>query len=315
MRIKPIYVLHGDDAFLRDAHRRRIISEVIGDADPQVSITSFDATAELPDVLDELRAIPFLSPRRVVIVRDADGFVSAHREVLEKYLKSPADHSALVLIVSSWRPSARLGKLAANIGEVLDCSAGDEVDLPRRLVEAAAKRGKKLDASVARLLIQCAGNDLAALDQEIEKLSLYVGQRKSIGQDDVAAVAAATAGPVAFALTNAITAADVPGAIGALAKILSTRGQEFAALGSIAWHLRRAMAAQQLIRSGTPATRAVPQMPLPHRNAFLAMLKRRSLEALRKDFGRLIRTDLAMKSGADPLGALQMLLVQLCSRT
>ena len=311
--VKPVYILHGGDAFLCDAHRREIISQVIGDADPQVSVVSFDATAELADVLDELRTIPFLSPRRAVIVREADAFVSAHREALEKYLNSPSANSVLVLVVTSWPATTRLYKLVAKIGEVRSCAAVEGANLAKWLAAAAARRGKKLDANAAELLAQWMGNDLAALDQEIEKLSLYVGERGTIKLPDISAVVTAIAGPVAFALTNAITNADTPGAMKALAKMLTRRGNEFAALGSIAWHLRRAMSAQEAICSGTAPANAIPRMPYQQQNAFLAMLKRRRLEALRKDLRRLIQTDLAMKSGAPAVGVMQTLVVQLCS--
>lgn len=311
--VKPVYVLHGGDAFLCDAHRREIVSQVIGDADPQVSVASFDATAELADVLDELRTMPFLSPRRVVIVRDADPFISAHRESLEKYLNSPSANSVLILIVASWPSTTRLYKLVAKIGEVRNCAAVEGANLAKWLAEATARRGKKLDANAAELLARWMGNDLAALDQEIEKLSLYVDGRGTIKLSDISAVVTATAGPVAFGLTNAITNADTPGALEALAKMLTRRGNEFAALGSIAWHLRRAMSAQEVIRSGAAPANAIPRMPYPQQNAFLAMLKRRPLEALRKDFRRLIQADLAMKSGGAAVGVMQTLVVQLCS--
>ena len=34
---KPVYVLYGDDEYLRDEHRRRIVREVVGEADPQLA--------------------------------------------------------------------------------------------------------------------------------------------------------------------------------------------------------------------------------------------------------------------------------------
>ena len=59
---KCVYVLYGSDAFLRDETRRALVQRIIGDADPQTAVTHFDAMAELAEVLDELRTLPFLAP-------------------------------------------------------------------------------------------------------------------------------------------------------------------------------------------------------------------------------------------------------------
>ena len=122
-----------------------------------------------------------------------------------------------------------------------------------------------------------------------------------------------SAGPAAFALTNAITDGDVSAALEALSRTLTIRGAEFKALGQLAWHLRRALRARQLLDAGTPINQAIPQMPAGPKKAFAGMLRRRSTEALRSDFRRLIRCDLAMKSGAKPKSAMKELVVALCT--
>lgn len=311
--IKPVYVLHGRETFLLDAHRSRIVDRVVGDADPQVCVSNFDASAELADVLDELRTVPFLAPRRLVIVFDADAFISSHRQALEKFLESPPSAATLLLIVASWPGSTRLARRVKQIGQAIDCSLPKADKLARWIARAAERRGKQLAPDAAELLAECLGRDLAAIDGEMEKLSLYVGDRPAIGLQDVCAVVTASAGPAAFDLTNAITAGDAAAALKALGGMLRSRGDEFKTLGMIAWHLRRAMLAKELLEAGRPAREALPKMP-PHASRdFLSMLNRRSLSAFQLDCRRLIRADLAMKSGTPPQAALQELVVALCS--
>lgn len=312
-KCKPIYVLVGRDVMLQDAAKEQVVGAVIGTSDPQVAVSSFDATAELSTVLDELRTMPFLAPRRAVIVRDAEAFVSAHRESLEKYLSSPSGNSSLVLMVSTWLPKSNLGKLVDKVGQVLDCTTPAPAALPGWLKTAAAKRKKKIAPEAAELLALWAGADLGLLDSEIEKLSLYVGQREVITVEDVSKLVTSSAGPAAFALTNAITASNVKAALLELGRVLSQRGEEFRALGSITWHLRRALAAQQALLAGLPPQRALPRMPYDAQAAFLAYIKRRPLAKLQQDFRRLLAADLGMKSGADATSTLTELVVQLCT--
>ena len=307
--VRPIYVLHGDDAFMRDAHRREIVAHVIKDADPQLAVTTFDPDAELADVLDELRTAPFLTERRVVILRDADAFVTKHRKALEEYLAAPSGSASLMLIVSSWRRDTRLAKLADGFGQCFDCEAAGRKGLGAWIGEAAGRRGKKIARDAAELLEHWVGTDKAALDAEIEKLSIYVGDRSQISIEDVSVLVAATAGPGAFALTNAITAGDAATAVEALGGMLTTRGDEFKTLGMIAWHLRRALKAQRQMES---SGRFDLRLPYDQRGPFLAMLRRRPREKLHADFRKLLRADLNMKSGLGATAVLQELVVGLC---
>ena len=311
--IKPVYVLHGSDAFLRDAHRQSLVARIIGKSEPQTAVTHFDATAELAEVLDELRTLPFLAPRRAVIVSDADAFVSAHRPKLEKYLESPSSASSLILMVTSWPSSARLYKLVKRIGEVMECSAPDAGKLVRWIRNVAGKLGKQIAPDAAELLIEWRGADLAALSSEMDKLSLYVGGRDRISADDVSRLVVATAGPEAFALTNAVTRGDTPAALKALAGSLTRRGEEFKMLGMIAWHLRKALHVAQAVETGTPVQQACKSARVFHdREGFLAMLRRRGRTGIEADFRRMLWADLAMKSGANASAALQELVIGLC---
>ena len=311
---QPVYVLFGDDAFLRDAARKEIVASLIGDADPQVCVASLEATAELADVFDELRTLPLLAPHRAVIVRDADAFVAAYRGQLEEYLVSPSDTASLILIVSSWPKNTRLYKIVNQCGKAIDCGVPERGDLGAFLRNVAEKRGKKIAPAAVDLLQQWIGADLAGLNGEIEKLTIYVGDRETISPEDVSAIVSATAGPAAFALTNALTAGDGKRALESLDGMLTTRGEEFKVLGMIGWHLRKAMRTQQLIAQGSSPDAALRTCRVFYgKREFLSMLQRRPAAVLQNDFRRMIRADLGMKTGANPAAALQQLVMALCN--
>jgi DNA polymerase-3 subunit delta len=313
--VKPIYVLYGPDAYVRDLHRRTIVTRAVGEGDPQVAVASLDATAGLAQVLDELRTLPFLAPRRVVVIRDADAFVTAHRGGLEHYLESPSPHGTLLLLVRSWRKNTRLHKRVQQVGELIACDRPQGAELLHWLTDAAARQGKQLAADAAEMLAQWVGVDLSALSAELEKLAAYVGDHDAITVEDVSAIVAATAGAGPFELADAISAADAPRALHLLDSALATRGDEFKTLGLLAWHLRRAVRAQHLMQSGESSDRACAAVRVFYRQkqGFLDMLRRRPLAKLHGDVRELIRADLAMKSGTNPRAAMRDLVLRLCN--
>jgi DNA polymerase-3 subunit delta len=314
--VKPIYVLAGKDAFLRDQHRNQLIETLTEGADPQTCLAVYDASVELSTVLDELRTLPFLAPRRVVILTDADTFLNADtRDALEKYLESPAPTGVLILLASSWKSNTRLHKAVVKVGEIRSCEEVKGNQAMGQVLQFAQDRGKQLHRNAAGLLVQWIGADLASLNNEVEKLALYVGDRKQITVEDVSTIVTASAGPGAFDLTNAIADGKTDKALEALGGLLSVRGEEFRTLGLIGWHLRMALRAAELVakgRSPDDACRAAKIPPFRKRD-YVNLLRRRSAEKLRADFRRLIAADLALKSGASAPAAMQDLVIALCN--
>ncbi len=297
--------------FLQQRQCAELVRRLTGADDAGLSIAKFDALAGLSDVLDELRTAPLLAPKRIVIVREADKFILEHAGALEKYLASPPATGTLILLVDSWPPKTQRGqagedmrqalkpldKAVRRTGELIACSTPSTGSLPRWISQAAEARRKQMAPQAARLLAEWVGADLGRLDGEIEKLAVYVGDRKEISADDVSAVAVASGGYEPFALTNAIERRDTRKALAILAEMLTSRGEEIKTLGMLAWHVRKTLA-----RAGRP----VGAKPGVARNTSASVKARR-------DTRKLLATDLAIKSGAEPTTAMQLLVMGLCT--
>jgi DNA polymerase III subunit delta len=311
---KPVYVLHGSDAFLQDQHRAEITAAVLGQADPQTCLSRHDGDANLAAVLDDLRTLPFLGDRRLVIVDDADPFVSAHLKPLEDYLEAPAASGTLMLIVKTWRSNTRLAKLVAKVGLAFNCSPPEAGAMGGFLRKQAAALDRQLEPAAADLLTQWLGSDLARAAGELEKLALYTQGRKTVTAEDVGAVVAAGAGAAPFALTDALTEASPRAALEALEAMLTQRGEEYRVLGLLGWHLRRVLKAQHLLAGGRREAEVFQAARVFGRGqqGFRRLLAARTIDRTCRDFRQLIRADLAMKTGADAKASLQRLVVALC---
>jgi DNA polymerase-3 subunit delta len=141
--VKPVYALHGDDAFLRTEALRTIAQAVLpGDEDDTLATRRFaGASATLADVLDEVRTLPFFTRRRLVIVEEADPFVTSHRRELEAYAEQPAETGVLVLTVKLWPANTRLAKLVDTNGLNVECKGPNERALHAWLVHLACMPG------------------------------------------------------------------------------------------------------------------------------------------------------------------------------
>jgi DNA polymerase III subunit delta len=313
---KPIYVIFGSDDFLRDEYRGLFIAEGLGGAqgDAELSITRYDDDAELAAVLDDLRTLPFLGDRRVVIVEPADGFVSKHKESLEKYLANPSQSGSLILMVKSFASNLRLFKVVAKVGQAVDCASPDQRGAGQFIRERAKKAGRQIDNAAVQLMVQWLGTDLARAASEVDKLVLYTQGRAGITAADVSAVVVATAGVNPFAIVDALMAGDAKAALEVLEKTLTQSGEEYRLLGLLGWHLRRVFKAAHLLSTGRSETQVFTAMKVygPGQSLLRRYLARKRLSQIAQQFRLLIKADLAMKTGQDGKAILQSLVVALC---
>src|SRR5262249_37768355 len=88
---RPIYVLHGDEGFLKRLVLAALQSLVLGEKEESSALSTYRGDeAQFAAVRDELETVPFLAPRRLVVVENADPFVTTFRSALEKYVAQPS---------------------------------------------------------------------------------------------------------------------------------------------------------------------------------------------------------------------------------
>ena len=168
MAAKPVYALVGGDAFVQLQKLHAILAELPADAQR----TDLDGErAELADVLDELRSFAMFGAGKVVVVRNADEFLSKFREQLEHYVAQPSDSATLILRLESLPSNQRIYKAIAKVGAVENCDPPK--DLAKWVITHANETHKiKIAIEAAKLLVDLVGQDLGRLDTELAKLAL-----------------------------------------------------------------------------------------------------------------------------------------------
>jgi DNA polymerase-3 subunit delta len=222
--LKRVYAVYGDDLYLRRQSLDAIISQANGDDGDAMAVSRFEGkAATLADVLDEIRMLPFFSKRRVVIVDDADPFVTRYRKELEAHIGAPGGTGILVLVLKSWPSNTKLYKLVEGSGLAIDCTSPGEKDLLPWLTHLAeAKHTALLEPDAARLLVELVGAEVGILAAEIEKLAVYAGESARIRREDVARMVEAGRIESVWKVLDAATVGDAAGAVKHLDELLAS---------------------------------------------------------------------------------------------
>jgi len=296
-----IYVIAGSEETLAGFALSELLEGLLSAAQRVTGLLDLDGDkAETSEVLDELRTLPFLADKRVVLVRRADKFVSNNRPQLERYFDNPSPTGVLVLVVSNWQSKTNLAKKLPSVGTLIKVSQPKAWELPGRLVQYAADaHQKKMSREAAELLAELAGDDLGRLYGEVDKLALYVGGSKAIKEQDVESLIGHNRLYSAFAVIDACVRAEAGKAVERLRKMFAEdKSAEYKVVGAFAYHFRKLFTAKKMLAEGDrPEWVAKKAGIWYNKEAQFRQLRQLSLKQIGEQLGELAGIDYAIKRG------------------
>lgn len=239
--LRLVIVVFGNDSYLIRESIQAVIRATFPEPDSEASVTKFSGSAvslSLADVLDEVWTLPFFSPNRLVIVEEADPFVTKYRKDLEAYVASPSESGTLLLQCKSWVSTTNIAKLIAKTGMVIDCASPRESELAPWLIELAKGRfGARLDGDAARQLIELVGPESGILAAEVEKLAVYAGSAARIEREDVVRLVGAGRVETIWKCLDAATTGQLRAALIQLDSLMAAGEQPVPALAAMSANL------------------------------------------------------------------------------
>ncbi|MHC4259165.1 MAG: DNA polymerase III subunit delta [Planctomycetota bacterium] len=246
-------MIAGSEASLADAQCDKLLDELLEPEQRMTGLFRAEPREVSPvEIFDELRTVPFLSDKRVVLIKNADKFVSENRELLEKYFDNPCSTGILILTISSWPAHTKLAKKLPSVGKLLKVTEPKPWQLPQRLIlYARDAHSKNLSKEAAELLIELSGDELGRLYGEIDKLALFTEGEKKITTNRVESLVGHNRLYNAFAVIDACLTGDAAGAVNRLRNMFAEdKSAEYTVVGAFAYHFRRMFNAKVLLDEG-----------------------------------------------------------------
>ena len=252
-KLKPAYVLVGDEAFFRKRCRDAILEHLVAPDARDFGLFEFDlAETSLNEVLDRARTPSLMAPYQVFFVRGVKtlfGRGSNEEKIgaIEAYCKNPNPDALIVFVADHISIPAdarrmemtdkdRYQKIREDLGPfcgIVELSRVQEGEAVRWIGDYCATRGVTIDADGARELVDALGGDMMTVSNELEKLILYAGDKKKIALADVETMVLAAKQRSLYELTDAISAKDPARALAVLDGLLSAGEGEDAAIGHL----------------------------------------------------------------------------------
>jgi len=252
-RTKPLYLFIGDEAFFRKRCREAVLRFLIPPDMREFALYDFDlGETELAEVLDRARTPSLMAPFQVFFVRGVKelygrGSHDAEFDAIKAYADNPNPDAMIIFVADhvsipsdprkmDMTDRDRYGRIKETLGEfceTIELARVEEGEAVKWIAEQAGNDGVKVDADAARELVDALGGDMMLVSNELEKLTLYVGEKKRITLGDVETMVLAAKQRSLYELTDAISAKDRVRALEVLDAILSTGDGEEAAIGHL----------------------------------------------------------------------------------
>ena len=319
--VSPVYLLTGEDVYRKHLAIQKI-REVLHPDDFN-SYQSEADKADLGEVLALANTAPVFSENRLVVLTGIEKLRKDPKEALIRYLDNPLPTTTLVLThndAKKMKTEKVLAEVCSDAGRVVNFDELKKDELNAWVRQKMQEKGMQPDFDSVDLLCESIGGELNALENEIEKLSLYTADRadKHITKPDVLACIGFSKEENPFELSNAITACNKNRAVQLVDKLVDDGEEPVSILSKMTFPILKMARIKRLSQAGmAPAeilraaglmyweSRLVNQARLfPSQNHFLSALN------------RIIEADAAFKSStsSDPKILLKGILLTLFSK-
>ncbi len=308
---QPVYVLSGDEDFLKRHCRKIIEAHILGDTDPVYALTTYTGEGlDFSTVRNELDSVSFFSEVRLVVVEPAEEFVTKFRPALEKYLPDPSAVGVLVLDVKSFPATTKLAKALPEDAHIV-CKGPPDYRLALWCVDwCQTHYGKKLATPAAQMLVDLVGAEMGLLDQELQKLRDYTSDRPAIEAKDVHDLVGKSREEVVFKIMDAVGDGKPEEAIRILVELLDRGEEPMKLLGGLGFQLRKLARVARIHKQGATVDDALTKGGVPNfpaaRDAVRKQLKHLGKDRLDKLHDWLLELNSGLKGGSELPDRLQL---------
>ena len=209
---KQIYLLYGEERYLRRQYRDRLKNALCQEGDTMNSHFYEGKDVNVGEIIDLAETLPFFADRRVIFI-DNSGLFKSGGENMAQYLAQPNETTCFVFTESEVDKRSKLYKTVQSNGCVVEFAVQDEATLKRWIAGVLKKEGKRVTESTVNLFLLKTGTDMDNIYMELEKLICYCMDWDVVEAADVEAVCTNRVSNHIFDMVNAIADRKLPEAL------------------------------------------------------------------------------------------------------
>lgn len=180
---KHLYLLYGEEAYLRKQYKDKLKNAIIGDDTMNFSYYE-GKDISVGEIIDQAETMPFFAEKRLLLVENS-GLFKAGGEQMAEYLKELPDYAYFVFVEPEIDKRSKLFKTVQTKGSAVEFATQDETTLKRWILQMLKKEEKKIAERTLNYFLEKTGTDMENIHKECEKLLCYCLDKEVITEQDI----------------------------------------------------------------------------------------------------------------------------------
>lgn len=182
----PIYWLEGDESYYIDLVVEYAEKQIIPTEQQDFNLTIFyGKDAAWAEVINACRRYPAFGDKQVVVIKEAQYMNNI--EQLQPYFENPLASTILVIAYKEKNIDGRkaFGKMLKTKAVYIATKKMYDNQLPEWVMQFVKASGYQINGKAVQIIVDHIGNDLSRIQNELQKLMVNLGDRKSITEEDI----------------------------------------------------------------------------------------------------------------------------------
>lgn len=312
-RFDPVYLFYGEEDLLIDEAVESLIDNAVEESARSFNLDIlYGNEVDARNIVSYASSFPMMVDRRVVVVREFDKL--SNGDALLPYIERPSPSTVLVLISDQPDFRLKLFKTLKERARVVEFGQLYENAIPQWIVRRVEKLGKKITPEACQMILAHVGSSLREVQNEIDKLFIFVAGKPTIDEDDVNSVVGHSKKYNIFELQKFIGQKNLSRSVEILERMLGAGDSPVGVVVMLTKYFQKLWLLKEL-RAGVfsefelAAKLHVPQFFL---REYLAGTDNYSSAQLEDCFAALLDADEALKSGNGSEKLVMTLLLYRC---
>lgn len=296
----PSVLIYGNDVGGVKTMAKTIIKKFLEGEDEQESLTTLTSD-DIKDneniIIDEIASKGFFSSKKLVLLVDPpESSVSA----LQEAIKSIGSESFILVTGGEMKKESKIRKLFEDSRELtaLLCYKEEGLGLKKHITDWLLANKISADMDALEYLVANLGEDMLITNNELEKLSIYLGDERKLTYTDVQHVLADNSDIAVSEIMFEITCKEPKDVEKSLTRAFAEGTASIAIVRSMLWHFNRLLSAKFMIQNGMGVDPVIESLRLfyKHKEPFKNSLRKWNIQQLQDAIKHITKLELEVKS-------------------
>ena len=316
-QIASLYLLIGDEAYLRNAAAQAIADAALSDTLlREFNEHTFNLLSQSPqDATAAAEQLPMMSSRRVVKITHFSKLPEEGEEVLASYVDRPNESTVMIFVAHDFDRRKLFSKKLLDSCVVVEFPVLKDWEVKQWVQKHVRQLKLTIADEALAVLLELVGTDTQTLHSELDKLAAASINTGHISRETVEELTGRSRELSNFDLGDFIVARNRKRALETLHRLLEGGAYPVMLIGSIAVSYHKLALAKAILNRGSrdDVFRSIP-MPGWKRDKFIDSLQKLDSERIARGIQLIAAADLAIKtSQATPRLQLEMLVCELAA--